>query len=447
MKRALCLLFVLLLLCAAAVSSYAYTVTDYAIHGDRTTVAVNSRGIYLVGFTGSALHAERVAPYGGSADLNLPYAVAAASVFGDTLVALCNDELNNQLAVYTCDLNSGIPDSFIIPSCTAGNNRRFYFDGSYLYLTDADAITTVSRYSMGGKRMSSFDFGVDAVILSGYGGSFCVLSGNRLYQGGGDSYTLVSGDTPRSTAAFIAEDLLLDSMGGVYRLNGSSASLLFCVKTDGSCAGAVTSDGVLYSACGTTLYRYDTAAGMMTGYFDAGCTVEALYASDGLLYALTDSASPSVLCLSPDEWIACPDETEPPVGLSPITSDRYTVDSVNYHITRIDAPTTFAQFKSHMRYEGYSVKLYRGNANLTSGNVGTAMQAVFSGEDDYTYELSVVGDITGEGSVNTRDRNELMDYFLGNIRFDGVYTDAADLSGDGKVDMLDLALLARRVAY
>ena len=95
-----------------------------------------------------------------------------------------------------------------------------------------------------------------------------------------------------------------------------------------------------------------------------------------------------------------------------------------------------------MSYDGYSLTIYRGNTVKKSGNIGTAMTAVFeSDEFIYTYELAINGDITGEGSCNSRDLNTLMDYLIGASDFNGVYMLAADVTNDNKVDVCDAAKL------
>ena len=100
-----------------------------------------------------------------------------------------------------------------------------------------------------------------------------------------------------------------------------------------------------------------------------------------------------------------------------------------------------------MRYDGYTAHLYRNGVEQKNSNVGTAMRAVFENADtSYSFELAVIGDITGEGNMNSRDLTELMEYLVGSLSFDGVYADAADLSGDGIVDVIDLALLKRKIA-
>ena len=97
-----------------------------------------------------------------------------------------------------------------------------------------------------------------------------------------------------------------------------------------------------------------------------------------------------------------------------------------------------------MRYDDRSVALYRDGDLKTSGNVGTAMTAVFSSDSgSVTFELSVNGDLTGEGNCNSRDVYTLLDYLIGAADFNGVYSLAADLSGDGTVDAVDAAMMKR----
>ena len=57
----------------------------------------------------------------------------------------------------------------------------------------------------------------------------------------------------------------------------------------------------------------------------------------------------------------------------------------------------------------------------------------------------MTGDMTGEGSVNSRDLKLLMEHLIGNADYNGVYLLSSDLSDDGKVDVIDLAMMAKRI--
>ena len=441
-KRLMILTLMMLLIIAMTLTAFAYTFTDYPYY-DAYSAVINSGGLYLVAFSGSDVHIEQAAPYTYSVDLHRNYPVAAASLFGDTAVILCNDTPNDQLIVYTYEMSTEIRDSFVISRYQVGYNRGFFYDGYSLYIRDEDDLSTINRFSTGGQLVSRYDFGSsDVQIISGYDGGFYVLADGALYHHSGDSYSLLSGARLHTPAAFISDSFITDSSGRIYRVDGGITEI-FSAESDGSCAAAIAPDGSIYASVGNTIYRYDADTGRKAEYFEADHAIDMLYFCNGYLYALSDTSSPTVSRISPDEFIPLPDKEDHSSSRLPISSDLYTVDAVNYRITRIPSPTTFAQFKSNMYYDGYYAQLYRDGKNIKSGSVGTAMTVVFSATDTYTFELSVIGDITGEGNVNSRDVGELMDYFLGNIRFDGVYSDAADISADGNVDMLDLAMLCR----
>lgn len=441
MKKAILSMIIAVLIAVSSLAVGAYTSAFDSSPDGVTATVVNSSGIYSVNAADDNVTVEQIAPVSRTVQLSVRYPVASVSVCGTFAVALCNDVANQQLVVYTYDLSNGVPDSFALRQRFADDQCAFYYSGSELFLRDENAATVINRFSSGGKLLGNYDFlRSDAVILCGYHDGFCVRCADKLYRYASGGYVALSGDTVGTPCTLIGDDILLDHRGCVYRVEGDRVTLLFTADTDGRCIGAVSDDGSVYMVCRKKIYRYDTATGKRLSYYNADFDIAALYCGGGFLYAA--SGSGRVEAASPDDFALCPDE-QPPSPLLPISSDVYSIDSVNYRITRIPAGTTFAQFKANMHYADYRVQLYRGGKELKSGNVGTAMTVVFSADDTYTFELSVIGDITGEGNVNSRDVGELEDYFLGNLAFDGVYADAADLSADGVIDMLDLALLCR----
>ena len=61
-----------------------------------------------------------------------------------------------------------------------------------------------------------------------------------------------------------------------------------------------------------------------------------------------------------------------------------------------------------------------------------------------TYVITVCGDVTGEGNVNSRDVTLLHKYLCGNAELDGAYLKAADFNLDGEADNRDLVLISRQ---
>lgn len=56
-----------------------------------------------------------------------------------------------------------------------------------------------------------------------------------------------------------------------------------------------------------------------------------------------------------------------------------------------------------------------------------------------------MGDITGEGSVNTYDKRRLTDYLLGKLELTSAQKYAANLDANHLIDSIDLLLLNRLI--
>ena len=124
-----------------------------------------------------------------------------------------------------------------------------------------------------------------------------------------------------------------------------------------------------------------------------------------------------------------------------ITSNTYTVK--NKMITRVSKGTTVSQFKSKISVnKAYTIIDKNGNTVTT-----TLMRTGYKvkvGND--LYEISVISDISGSGGNSysrALDLAKMRAHIVerkGSI-LTGVQFDAADISGDGKVSVLDLAKL------
>ena len=444
MKRVISFAVIIAIIVASAVASQAYTYINYSVYTDDHKVIANADGLYILSWSGKRLTVDRVVPDGSGAELTLNHAPTAVSVFGDTLVALCNDLENDQLIAYTYDINNDILDSFAVNGAYVRYDKGFYFDGSNLYLPDDSDNRVIERFTTGGRLANSYSFsGSISAVVNGYGGGFYVISGGRLYKNSSDSYVPVGNSTLSAPAAFCCDDILSDSHGRIFKVSGTGMRLLFTADVSGDYTVSCVMNNKLYCANGDIICGYDMR-GNITEHISIRGNAEALYAYDRSVYAATDDCTVNIIPES--EFINIKNDADSIDNNSDpkaITSSIYTVDNDRYIISGISSPTTFAQFKKNMRYDGYTASLYRGGRAMSGGNVGTTMTVVFSGENNYTYELAVCGDITGEGSINSRDINELIEYLLGDLSFDGAYFIAADVSGDGAVDILDLAILCR----
>lgn len=117
----------------------------------------------------------------------------------------------------------------------------------------------------------------------------------------------------------------------------------------------------------------------------------------------------------------------------------YTFTSDGY-ITGVASQTTVTQFKENLAKQ---VTLYdKEGKEVTSGKIKTGYRAVVLGD---IYQISVTGDVTGEGNVKSNDVSALMSHLTGEKTLEGVYLVSADYNMDGKVDNSDLVYIARYV--
>lgn len=84
---------------------------------------------------------------------------------------------------------------------------------------------------------------------------------------------------------------------------------------------------------------------------------------------------------------------------------------------------------------------------ISSGNLGTGFSLEYYENSflKYKYTIIVMGDITGEGSVNTYDKRRLTDYLLGKLELTSAQKYAANLDANNLIDSIDLLLLNRLI--
>ncbi|MDD5796071.1 MAG: dockerin type I repeat-containing protein [Oscillospiraceae bacterium] len=129
-----------------------------------------------------------------------------------------------------------------------------------------------------------------------------------------------------------------------------------------------------------------------------------------------------------------------------ISSDELKINFNDNIIANVESGTTVSAFKSYINTNG-EIKLFdKNNKQKTSGNVGTNMKAVFSKDNqEITFTVSVIGDLTGEGNVNSLDLNAMFNHLLEKETLDRIQRISGDLNGDCLITNKDLVLLERYI--
>lgn len=129
------------------------------------------------------------------------------------------------------------------------------------------------------------------------------------------------------------------------------------------------------------------------------------------------------------------------------SSSKYEIRENDSIICNVEAGTTITKFKKNFVCNGEIKILDKNNVTKTSGNIGTNMKAFFSkNQESKVFSISVMGDLTGEGNVNSLDTNNMFDFLLENSSFSPIQTVSGDLNFDGRITNKDLVLLERMIA-
>lgn len=455
MKRMFCIALCLVILILAAFSASAFV-----IQSTRSYQSADDTGVYSVRFSGKHADIIRYSDHTISAGVDVSAPIRAVCAYRGKAVLLCEDVKRSRLSVYVYYIDTDFLDGFAINDLLLYNNTDFACDHNAIYIEDYHDDHELIAYSYSGDYLGRYRFDSEInTICGGYRGGVYAVAGDTLYTLSDGRFSALSGD-PVEAPLFPADsNTFISGFGAVYVKDKNSISYRFTADIDNGAAACVI-DHILYVPYGNSISAYNLDTGERIAYYRAAGQVISVYADGDTVIAVGESSSFSV---SRSDFTSLISENDPNGGearqddrnnsdqsnrndadksTGRISSDVYRVDNTRYYITDIPPQTTVAAFKRNMRFDGYALTLYRNNTVKKSGNVGTAMTAVFSSDkNEYTYELAVIGDITGEGNRNSRDMNILLDYLCGAADFNGVYTVAADVNQDDKVNICDAAEL------
>ena len=128
---------------------------------------------------------------------------------------------------------------------------------------------------------------------------------------------------------------------------------------------------------------------------------------------------------------------------------HYTISSDVYEISEdvicIPQGTTVSDFKKDMEYGDCTLKFTNHNGkSITSGQMGTGWRVDFSGGGNAkSYYTVMIGDVTGEGNINSRDIYLMRDYLFGKAEFTKYQEISADVNKNGIIDSIDMYMIKK----
>lgn len=385
----------------------------------------NTYGAFVYGFNYSTLYSSCVIPYS-----NIRYVSVDGIIRSVCHNKRCSYSLYNKKNSYfitELDSTNGNCTTYSFGELSYIDNSSFAFcDGkAYFIFTDSNN-TYVRSYNSNGKalRRYTFDENVKQIFIND----------SKVYA------------------------LLYD--GKIYRIDNNNSH--YCLTVNSGYDIYNAGSGYIYSGAGTLFSIYDNDIEYINGakpncviksenkliysnewtikydnkYYKSKSKIKSLLVYGNNIGILDENLNLNTIRFSDfkgdDEKLSYNNnENESKNRTVNINSDGY--------ITGIESGTTVSNFKKLFSDD---ITVYDKNENeVTNGKIKTGYRAKIS---NVIYEISVSGDITGEGNVKSNDVSSLMSYFVKKSDLFGVYLTSADFNNDGNINNKDLVEIARQ---
>jgi len=456
-----------------------YTYSGYSSM-DKVMLMQNENQVYLVGTKANVVSIDAVYPQSYNVILTLNNDVYSYNLYDNSIIFLCPIKSTNQTEVVVYDIENDYLTSFNIKGTYNYSYCNIAFDNSYVYLAKTDG--HISMYNLRGKTIKEFDTqNTVHSLLCNYNNYVYALTRDGIYSINSSGCSLVQSYNFGGPARFVNNNDFVDSLGYMYRISDNSAIKLITTQSDVRYPSGGTYKNNAIVSNTSNLFSLDISSNKTLKSYNTDSYIEQFFIVKDIVVTLSFSGNtPIIKTISYDDFKSVASTNNNSSNnnnnqgnnsssnsnlnnnsnnnnsnnsnselnnISTIHSDIYDVDNNYLKIRGISPQTTVAQFKKNMQYNGYNVKFYKyGGNEITSGYVGTATVAKFYNNNiSYEYELCIGGDLTGEGNVNSRDKNMMFDYLLNEVSFTGVFLDCADLDNSNSIDTIDLILLLRMI--
>ncbi len=331
----------------------------------------------------------------------------------------------------------------------------FAADDSYFYYINKGG-DTVHKIPNGKKPYETVTLKEKAEIIFNCGGNIYALSKTSVINVNSGN-EIPGTDIPDFSSCdeiVFYGNICIDDGGRVYSFNENSGFKY--VKTIDNKNSFIL--GNTYCAASENVVYSYSEAGERVGKYVCGSDIKDITVS-GNKAALLCSEGVRIISLRDFKAVnggSSHSETSRPETSRPETSRP---DSENNDITGggiykvidkyiiIPEGTTVAAMKKNIDISGGTrLTFYDDGRQITSGKLGTGFRMKCCGNGSETkYTIIIYGDITGEGSVNTRDSRTLADCLLEECDLNKEKRFAADLDRNNKIDSIDLLLLTQMI--
>lgn len=368
------------------------------------------------------------------------YEISKAVTSQSYLYILVNSEEYN--AIFTLLRNgsvdtSYIPEDNVIPSSFTANDNYIYFignDGSYTISIKRNTLeATTNFFSEKVKKLFCYNEKVYAVTANSL---YCLDNPNIPIKCDIPSFN--------DLEPVFYDNIFIDTNSKVYSFNADNGFKY--IKTLNYKKVFMLND-IYYGVSGNTINKLSKNGSIISKYSFSENIDD--IAVNGNKIALLSSENVKLITEKDFKTIES-SNTESSNPISKPSFDGFTDYETDDNYIIVPQDTTIAILKKHINSAKNSNLIFYDNKNrkTSSGNLGTGFSLEYYENTSFKskYTIIVMGDITGEGSVNTRDKRRLTDYLLGKLELTSAQKYATDLDKNNLIDSLDLLLLNRLIS-
>lgn len=438
---------------------------------DHKTLCSDNSGVYAIGFYNNTATVSRLLSNSSEVrTLNFEGNIKYVTVNNGCIYALSvhnNDIIINK---YLYDYDSIY--SYNLGQIAINSTYKFYVSGDKVYLSEDEEGSCFSCYNIYGGKLYSFNSVEETVDYRTNlnGDVFYIFSMNSVY-----TVNTSSNGQPQYIATtpnlrpyvFVCDNVAFDYGGTIVNLGNGTAISTSIITGDKINAGVINGYYCKYS--NGIIYGYDSDGNKNILYKTSfNCNAQ-MCSFQNKLYLLSEYGD--VLIINDNELTYPQNNSDNGISSlnntpndynsnnsnnnngqsntntsKEISINSYKVDTNKNIIWGIESGTTIAQLKSNITYSGYELEFYNKDNKLkTSGKVGTNFTMIVkeSGTEQCRYTLSVKGDLSCEGNVNSNDVKQMSKFLMNGTTFTDEQYTAGDINSNGVIDGTDLLKIAR----
>ena len=435
-------LVIFIFIFSVALFSNSKNTTDFSEYTYMNNVSLisNAKQAYLVGISGNTVKIDAVYPQKFQRTFDTNLKPVSYRLCDNTIIVLCTQDSRTEFCLF--DIDTFEYTSVLTPEFFKATSYDFAYSGGYIYyINNHNEVVKISKNGSLCERFT-FERNVQSLAVDKSNNIYCICD-KGMYKINTECVK-ISENNYFAPVDFLSDRHFVDGSDAVYV--GNTKIGVFSSYNTRPFAGVIYSHFIAVDK--NNIYALDISNCEKKKQFTNDKNIENICVINNKIIALSFSDNvPVITLIDYSELIDIEKKSDITVSTA-ILSSTYKINNKTCVISNIKNGTTVAKFKKNINFNEYNIKFLRyDNKELTSGNVGTGTTVmIFNDKESFDYKLSVIGDVTGEGNVNTRDMKVIAKHILGTQTLKNEYLLSADIDNNGIIDIVDLAYVAQMYA-